>query len=78
MEYRLEQTDKPCAILGCGQRKGNRVEAKFGYAVCEDHQHLTHVQVSNCACDPWARVRLLGSYPGAPAPTYMPEERGND
>lgn len=74
MEYRLEATDKPCAVLGCGARKGNKVERVFGYAVCEDHQHLTNVQLSNCACDPWARVRLLGPYPGSPEVTVWRTE----
>lgn len=66
MEYRVGSTDKPCSILGCGQVKNNRVETKFGYAVCEDHQWLSHVQVSRCSCDPFYRQDLLGEYPGAP------------
>lgn len=62
-------TDKPCRVIACGQRKNNVIEPRLNNPVCEDHQHLSAIEISQCSNDPWARMRLLGDYLGCP-PKY--------
>ncbi len=36
---------KPCIV--CGKFKNNQTEPRFGYTVCEDHQDVKPVDISN-------------------------------
>jgi len=36
-------TSRPCSV--CGRRNNNQLEPRFGYVVCEDHQHVPPVEV---------------------------------
>lgn len=37
-------SDKPCEI--CGEKPA-KIEPRFSYVVCKEHQYLTPIQVSN-------------------------------
>ena len=37
-------TNKPCEI--CGEKLA-KIEPRFSYAVCKEHQYLTPIQISN-------------------------------
>ena len=39
------QSRLECSV--CGSDKNNQMEPRFGYTVCEDHQHIPPVEVSN-------------------------------
>jgi hypothetical protein len=37
-------TNKPCVV--CGKNGSNKIEPRFGYAICKEHYNLTPIEIS--------------------------------